>query len=55
MITGFLGIIGVLLGIVFIVALAALGIKAIIMHGLRGIVDGIKWIFRIDKKKGGEH
>ena len=55
MITGFLGVIGVLLGIVFLVALAALGIKAIIMHGLRGIVDGIKWIFRIDSKKGGEH
>ncbi len=53
MITGFLGIIGVLLGIVFIVVLAALGIKAIVMYGLRGLVDAIKWIFRIDNKKGG--
>lgn len=53
MITGFLGVIGILLGIVFIVALAALGIKAIVMHGLRGIVDGVRWIFRIENKKGG--
>jgi hypothetical protein len=54
MITAVLTVIGVFVGIFLLVYLAGRGVTSIVMHGLRKIADGIKWILRIDdKKKGG--
>ena len=54
MITTILIVIGVFVGIAIIVALAGCGITTLVVHGLRKIVDGIKWILRIEpnNKKG---